>query len=337
VKQTILTGDRPTGPLHLGHYVGSLQKRVTLQYTFDTFVLIADMQALTDNASQPDKVRRSILEVACDYLAVGIDPAITAIVVQSMVPELAELTMYFLNLVSVSRLGRNPTVNDEIKQRGFERSLPAGFLVYPVSQAADIAGFKADCVPVGADQLPMIEQTVEIVRRFNRMYAPVLTEPQALLTETPRLVGVDGGGKMSKSLGNAIFQSDSSDIVRHKVRGMFTDPTHLRVEQPGRVEGNPVFVYLDAFDSDKARVEELKHRYRAGGLGDVTVKNYLFEVLESFLAPIRTRRAEFAADPAEVLRILRVGTDRGRDRTAETIRLVRESMQINYYDFKEAK
>ena len=335
MKHTILTGDRPTGPLHLGHYVGSLQNRVALQHEYETFILIADMQALTDNADEPAKVRRNILEVAYDYLAVGIDPSVATIVVQSLIPELAELTMYFLNLVSVNRLNRNPTVKDEIEQRGFHSSVPAGFLIYPVSQAADIAAFGAHRVPVGDDQLPMIEQTVEIVRRFNHIYAPVLVEPKAQLSNTVRLIGTNAQGKMSKSQGNAIFLSDSADMVRQKVRSMYTDPHHLRVEQPGKVEGNPVFMYLDAFDPDKHEVDELKRRYRAGGLGDVTVKNYLFEVLDAQLTPIRARRAVYASDPGAVMRILHEGTLKGRVRAAETIRQVRQAMQLDY-EFKEA-
>jgi len=329
MKQTILTGDRPTGPLHLGHYVGSLKNRIALQHEYDTFVLIADVQALTDNAEQPDKVRRNILEVAYDYLAVGIDPNVATIVVQSMVPELSELTMYFLNLVSVTRLQRNPTIKDEIKQRGFRESVPAGFLVYPVSQAADIAGFMADCVPVGEEQLPMIEQTVEIVRRFNRIYAPVLVEPQALLSEVSRLIGTDGQRKMSKSLNNAIFLSDPADVVAQKVRSMYTDPHHIHADQPGKVDGNPVFIYLDAFAPDKTAVEDLKQHYQAGGLGDVKVKKYLLDVLENFLSPIRARRNLFAGDPVEVMRILRQGTEKGRIRAGATLRQVREAMQFD--------
>lgn len=330
MKPTILTGDRPTGPLHIGHYVGSLQNRVRLQHEYDTYVLIADLQALTDNAENPDKVRRHILEVAYDYLAVGIDPGAASIVVQSMVPELSELTMLFLNLVSVARLHRNPTIKSESQLRGFGDLMPAGFLVYPVSQAADIAAFRADLVPVGDEQLPMIEQTAEIVRRFNRLYSPVLTEPKALLAPVMRLLGTDGQNKMSKSLGNAIFLSDSADEVARKVRGMYTDPNHLRVEMPGRVEGNPVFIYLDAFCPDAALVADLKQRYAAGGLGDVAVKKVLTESLEAFLKPIRERRAQAAADPAQVMRLLQEGTARGQARAAETMRLVRSAMQINY-------
>lgn len=330
MKQTILTGDRPTGPLHLGHYVGSLRNRVALQHQYDTFILIADVQALTDNAEHPDKVRRNILEVAYDYLAVGIDPSVATIVVQSILPELAELTMYFLNLVSVNRLQRNPTIKDEIVHRGFRDVVPAGFLVYPVSQAADIAGFMADCVPVGDEQLPMIEQTVEIVRRFNRLYATVLIEPHALLSDVSRLVGTDGQHKMSKSLNNAIFLSDSADVVAQKVRSMYTDPNHIRAEQPGKVEGNPIFIYLDAFCTDRDMVADLKRRYQAGGLGDVLLKKYLIEVLESFLQPIRERRAQYAADPAQVMRLLHDGTEKGRGRVNETLTQVRHAMQLDY-------
>jgi tryptophanyl-tRNA synthetase len=330
MKPTILTGDRPTGPLHLGHYVGSLKNRVDLQHEYDTYVLIADVQALTDNAEQPDKVRRNILEVAYDYLAVGIDPDAATIVVQSMLPELSELTMYFLNLVSVNRLQRNPTIKDEIHHRGFHDVVPAGFLVYPVSQAADIAGFMADCVPVGDEQLPMIEQSVEIVRRFNRLYAPVFVEPKALLSDVSRLVGTDGQHKMSKSLNNAIFLSDSADVVAQKVRAMYTDPDHINADQPGKVEGNPVFIYLDAFCPDRQAVDDLKRRYQAGGLGDVAVKKYLVDVLETFLQPIRERREQFAADPAEVMRLLHDGTESGRMRLAETLSRVRQAMQLDY-------
>jgi tryptophanyl-tRNA synthetase len=330
MKPTILTGDRPTGPLHLGHYVGSLKNRVALQNEYETYILIADVQALTDNAEQPEKVRRNILEVAYDYLAVGIDPTVATIVVQSMVPQLAELTMYFLNLVSVTRLQRNPTIKDEIKYRGFGEGVPAGFLVYPISQAADITAFMADCVPVGDEQLPMIEQAVEIVRRFNRVYAPILIEPKALLSEVSRLVGTDGQRKMSKSLNNAIFLSDSADVVLQKVRSMYTDPAHIHVYQPGKVEGNPVFIYLDALEADKAVVDELKQQYQAGGLGDMTVKNYLVDIIENFLKPIRQRRTMFASDPAQVMRLLHEGTQKGIARADQTMTMVREAMQLDY-------
>lgn len=331
-KRVILTGDRPTGPLHLGHYVGSLRQRVELQHTHKQFIIIADAQALTDNAENPDKVRKNILEVALDYLAVGIDPKVTTIFIQSLVPELAELTMYYLNLVTVSRLQRNPTVKDEIKQRGFGASIPAGFLVYPVSQAADITAFKADVVPVGEDQLPMIEQTNEIVRSFNRIYqCSALVEAKALLSNVSRLPGTDGIGKMSKSLGNVISLSDSADEVRQKVKMMYTDPKHLRVEDPGTVEGNPVFAYLDAFDSNKEALEAMKDHYRRGGLGDGKVKQRLLEVLSAELDPIRARREELAKDPAAVMRILEEGTKSARKVAAETLKEVRKAIHIDYF------
>ena len=331
-KHVILTGDRPTGPLHLGHYAGSLRKRVELQHTHKQLIIIADAQALTDNAENPEKVRKNILEVALDYLAVGIDPKITTIFIQSLVPELAELTMYYLNLVTVSRLQRNPTVKDEIKQRGFETSIPAGFLVYPVSQVADITAFKANLVPVGEDQLPMIEQANEIVRSFNRIYqSSVLVEAKALLSSVSRLPGTDGNGKMSKSLGNVISLSDSADEVRKKVKKMYTDPKHLRVEDPGTVEGNPVFAYLDAFDPDKESLEEMKDHYRRGGLGDGKVKQRLLEVLLAELDPIRTRREELAKDPDAVMRILKEGTESARKIAAETLDEVRDAMHIDYF------
>lgn len=332
MARTILTGDRPTGPLHLGHYVGSLQQRVALQREYATYVLIADLQALTDHFDEPEQVRANVLEVMLDYLAVGLDPAVATMVVQSRVPELAELTMYLLNLVSVARLQRNPTVKDEMRQKGFEADVPAGFLVYPVSQAADIAAFKADLVPVGSDQLPMIEQAAELVRRFNRTYpgagGPVLVEPEALLKPVARLPGTDGGAKMSKSLGNVINLSDPADEVARKVRGMFTDPRHLRVEDPGTVEGNPVFAYLDALDPDPAAVAALKARYRAGGLGDAMVKARLAEVLDALLAPIRQRRAEWAGDLGAVARLLDEGTARGRAVAAATLAEVRRAMRL---------
>lgn len=331
-KHVILTGDRPTGPLHLGHYVGSLRERVKLQREHRQFIIIADAQALTDNAENPEKVRKNILEVALDYLAVGIDPTVTTIFIQSLVPELTELTMYYLNLVTVSRLQRNPTVKDEIKQRGFGASIPAGFLAYPVSQAADITAFKADLVPVGEDQLPMIEQTNEIVRSFNRIYnCFVLVEPKALLSSVPRLPGTDGKGKMSKSLGNVISLSDSADEVRQKVKKMYTDPKHLRVEDPGTVEGNPVFAYLDAFNPDKGALEAMKDHYRRGGLGDGIVKRRLLEVLSAELDPIRARREEFAKDPQAVIQILKEGTEAAREVASQTLSEVRKAMRIDYF------
>lgn len=331
MKKRILTGDRPTGPLHLGHYVGSLRNRVELQHEYDTYILIADMQALTDNADNPEKVRRNILEVALDYLAVGVDPGKATIVIQSLVPEIPELTMYYLNLVTLSRLQRNPTVKEEMRQKGFEGNVPAGFLTYPVSQAADITAFQADLVPVGEDQLPMIEQAVEIVRKFNSTYGPVLVEPRALVPKVARLPGTDGQSKMGKSLGNAIFLSDPPETVAKKVKTMYTDPGHIHAEDPGRVEGNPVFSYLDAFDQDSGTVEDLKRRYRAGGLGDVAVKKRLAEVLENFLGPIRRKRDEYSKDPAHVMDILREGTERGRAVASQTLALVRKAMRLDYF------
>lgn len=331
MKQTILTGDRPTGALHLGHYVGSLQNRVKLQHEYTTFILIADAQALTDNAENPEKVRRNVLEVALDYLAVGLDPTVSTFVIQSMVPEIAELTMYFLNLVTLARLQRNPTVKDEMKQKGYSTNVPAGFLTYPVSQAADIAIFKAHLVPVGEDQLPVIEQTREIVRRFNQLYAPVLIEPEGLVGQIARLPGTDGQNKMGKSLGNAIFLGDSADVVSQKIKKMYTDPNHLRVEDHGQVDGNPVFSYLDAFDPDQAAVAELKQHYRVGGLGDVVVKRRLNDILQAFLEPIRARRLAYAAQPDAVMEILREGTTHAREIAADTLRDVRQAMQIDYF------
>ena len=329
--KTILTGDRPTGPLHLGHYVGSLKNRVQLQHQYRTFILVADMQALTDNADNPAKVRQNVTEVVLDYLAVGLDPKVATFCIQSMLPELAELAMYYLNLVTVARLQRNPTVKEEMRQKDFEVQVPAGFLCYPVSQAADITAFKAHLVPVGEDQKPMIEQTVEIVRSFNRIYGEVLVEPEALIPPIARLPGTDGQSKMGKSLGNAIFLSDPADVVAKKVKGMFTDPKHLRVEDPGTVEGNPVFTYLDAFDSDTEKVKGLKEHYQRGGLGDSVVKRRLAEVLEAFLGPIRKRREDYAKDPAEVMRLLKEGTDQARQVTASTLAQVRKAMHLDYW------
>jgi tryptophanyl-tRNA synthetase len=289
------------------------------------------MQALTDNADNPAKVRQNLTEVVLDYLAVGLDPKVATFCVQSMLPEIAELTTYYLNLVTVARLQRNPTVKEEMRQKDFEAQVPAGFLCYPVSQAADITAFKAHLVPVGEDQKPMIEQTVEIVRSFNRLYGEVLVEPEALIPQLARLPGTDGQSKMGKSLGNAIFLSDPADVVAKKIRGMFTDPKHLRVEDPGTVEGNPVFTYLDAFDPDVAKVQELKEHYQRGGLGDTVVKRRLAEVLEAFLGPIRQRREDYAKDPAEVMRLLKEGTDRARQVTASTLAQVRKAMHLDYW------
>lgn len=329
--EIILTGDRPSGPLHLGHYVGSLANRVLLQDYNKQFVMIADVQALTDNYENPQKVRKHVLEVAYDYLAVGIDPDKTTIFIQSLVPELFELTVYYLNLVTVNRLLRNPTVKTEIKQKGFEESVPAGFLMYPVSQAADITAFKATLVPVGEDQLPVIEQTNEIVRSFNRIYScNVLNEAKALVPEIARLPGIDGQAKMSKSLGNAIFLSDSSQEVAQKVMRMYTDPLHVKVSDPGRIEGNTVFMYLDIFDTNKEKVHELKEHYQRGGLGDVTVKKYLIEVIEQFLDPIRKRRQEIAQNPQKVEDVLLKGTQEAKKVAKQTLEEVRTSMSLNY-------
>jgi len=326
----ILTGDRPTGPLHLGHYVGSLQNRVRLQNEYDTYILVADVQALTDNFEHPEKLRANVLEVAMDYLAVGLDPAHTKFVIQSMVPELTELATYFMNLVTVATLERNPTVKEEIKQRQFTRGVPVGFWAYPISQAADIAIFKADLVPVGEDQLPMIEQTREIVRRFNSLYGKVLIEPRAMLGQVARLPGTDGGAKMSKSLNNCIYLGDSSEALRKRVMSMFTDPTRIHPTDPGHVEGNPVFTYHDVFNPDKAEVEELKERYRKGTVGDVEVKQKLFVALDRFLTPIRERRAAYQAQPEKVREILMDGTRKARALAQATMDEVRRAMKIAY-------
>lgn len=331
-KKIILTGDRPTGKLHLGHYVGSLAARVKLQDTHRQFVMIADAQALTDHAHEPQKIRANILEVALDYLAVGIDPHVTTIFIQSLVPALAELTMYYLNLITWNRLKHNPTVKMEIQQKGYGEEVPAGFMIYPVSQAADITAFKASVVPVGDDQIPMIEQTVEIVRKFNRLYnTTVLVEPEAVIAQVARLPGIDGKAKMSKSLNNAIYLSDTPEELTKKVKGMYTDPGHLRVEDPGKVEGNPVFTYLDAFGKDTAKIEELKAHYARGGLGDSIVKKYLLEVLLEFLEPIRKRREEYAKDPAQVMRYLLKGTEAANETAHKTLLEVRAAMGIDYF------
>lgn len=329
----ILTGDRTTGPLHLGHFVGSLKNRVVLQDVCKQFLLLADAQALTDNMGNYVKVRDNVLQVALDYLAAGIDPEKSTIFIQSLVPELSELSSYYLNLVTVARLERNPTIKDEIKLRGFERDIPAGFLTYPAAQAADITAFKATVVPVGADQIPMIEQTNEIVRRFNNsVNAEILVECRALVPENgARLPGIDGKAKMSKSLGNALPLSATADEVRQAVKMMFTDPNHLRVNDPGQVEGNVVFTYLDVFDPDTAAVEELKAHYRRGGLGDMVIKRRLEEILQALLEPIRARRAEYAGDPAQVMEILKAGTRKARDAAAVTLHEVKAAMGINYF------
>lgn len=331
-REIILTGDRPTGPLHLGHFVGSLRSRVELQDSHDQYVMIADLQALTDHAKESQKVRGSVLQVALDYLAVGIDPTKTTIFIQSLIPALSELTMYYLNLVTWNRLKHNPTVKQEIVQKGFQESVPAGFMTYPVSQAADITAFKATLVPVGEDQKPMIEQTNEIVRAFNRTYScDILVEAEGHIPKIARLPGTDGQSKMGKSLNNAIFLSDTPDIISKKVKKMYTDPNHLRIEDPGKVEGNPVFSYLDAFGTDLEKIHELKSHYKGGGLGDGTVKKYLLEVLLEFLEPIHKRRAEYEGDPATVMELLRNGTDKANETASQTLSEVRKAVGIDYF------
>ena len=335
MKKTILTGDRPTGKLHLGHYTGSLRNRVALQNQdkYNMFIMIADQQALTDNAKNPKKIIDSLLEVTMDYISVGLDPAKTNLFIQSQIPELAELTVYYLNLVTVARLQRNPTVKSEIQQKGFGESIPAGFFVYPVSQVADITAFKADLVPVGNDQKPMIEQAREVVRSFNNIYGEVLVEPEGMYPEgiEGRLPGLDGKAKMSKSLGNAIYLSDEADVVQKKVMSMFTDPNHIRVEDPGCVENNAVFTYLDAFCKDKDTLEEMKAHYRRGGLGDVKVKRYLNDILQAELEPIRARRKELEKNKDYLYEVLRKGSDNARAVAAQTLSEVRDAMGIEYF------
>lgn len=347
MSQIILTGDRPTGRLHVGHYVGSLKERVRLQNSgqFDEiYIMIADAQALTDNAEHPEKVRSNILQVALDYLACGLDPEKSTIFIQSMVPELTELTFYYMNLVTVSRVQRNPTVKAEIQQRNFEASIPVGFFCYPISQAADITAFRATAVPVGEDQLPMLEQCREIVRHFNAIYGDTLTEPEIILPKNQaclRLPGIDGKAKMSKSLGNCIYLSDEPDEIKTKIMSMFTDPTHLRREDPGHTEGNPVFIYLEAFCRpehfaeflpDYSGLDELKAHYQRGGLGDVTVKKFLNNVLQSELAPIRERRRQWEQRLPEVCELLRLGSAAAEKKAAETLRDVRRAMRIDYFE-----
>ncbi|MBI3942717.1 MAG: tryptophan--tRNA ligase [Chloroflexi bacterium] len=330
-KQRILTGDRPTNPLHLGHYVGSLANRVRLQDTYDTLILIADWQALTDHFDTPAVLRQNVAELCLDYLAVGIDPEKATIVIQSLVPQIAELTIIYLNLVSISRLRRNPTTKAEMQQKGYGEDVTAGFLTYPVSQAADITAFGAHLVPVGDDQLPHLELTREIVRRFNALYAPVLVEPEALLSNFPRLVGLDGQNKMSKSLNNAIFLADAPEVVTQKVMAMYTDPTRIHATDPGHVEGNPVFIYHDAFNPDKEEVAELKERYRQGRVGDVEAKRRLARALNAFLDPIRQRRQYYADHLETVEEMLQQGTQRGRTLAEETMAKVRQAMHMDYY------
>ena len=350
MKRIILTGDRPTGKLHIGHYVGSLRRRVELQNAGDydeMYVMIADAQALTDNADHPEKVRQNIVQVALDYLSCGLDPNKITIFIQSLVPQLTELTFYYMNLVTVSRLQRNPTVKSEIQMRDFEASIPVGFFTYPISQAADITAFHGSIVPVGEDQKPMLEQTNEIVRKFNATYGETLTEAQILLPENQaclRLPGTDGKAKMSKSLGNCIYLSDSPEEVRQKVMNMFTDPTHLKVSDPGHIEGNTVFTYLDAFCKDEhfaqfcpdyQNLDEMKAHYQRGGLGDVKVKKFLNQVLQAELEPIRQRRAKYEADIPFVLDMLKTGSEKAAKVAQKTLDEVRAAMKLNYFDTDE--
>lgn len=350
MDKIILTGDRPTGKLHVGHYVGSLRRRVELQNSGEykkTYIMIADAQALTDNIENPEKVRQNIIEVALDYMSCGLDPEKSTLFIQSQIPELCELTFYYMDLVTVARLQRNPTVKSEIQMRNFEASIPVGFFTYPISQAADITAFKADTVPVGEDQLPMIEQTREIVHKFNTVYAPVLVEPSALLPEneaSKRLPGTDGKAKMSKSLNNCIYLSDTADEVRARVMSMYTDPLHLQVSDPGHLEGNTVFTYLDAFCRkehfgrylpDYADLEELKAHYQRGGLGDVKVKKFLNNILQEALEPMRIRRKELEKDIPAVYDILKKGSEAARQAAAQTLSEVKSAMRINYFEDEE--
>ena len=350
MKKIILTGDRPTGKLHVGHYVGSLKRRVELQNSGEydeIYIMIADAQALTDNADNPEKVRQNIIEVALDYMSCGLDPEKSVLFIQSQIPELCELSFYYMNLVTVSRLQRNPTVKTEIKMRNFETSIPVGFFTYPISQAADITAFKATTVPVGEDQMPMVEQTREIVRKFNSVYGETLTDPDILLPSNKaclRLPGIDGKAKMSKSLGNCIYLSDSKDEIKKKIMSMYTDPDHVQVSDPGKIEGNTVFTYLDAFSNeehfgrylpDYANLDELKAHYQRGGLGDVKVKKFLLNVLLEELEPIQNRRKELEKDIPYIYEVLRNGSICARNKASETLDDVKKAMKINYYDDEE--
>lgn len=334
-KKIVLTGDRPTGKLHIGHYVGSLSNRVKMQNEdkYDMYVMIADLQALTDNARNPAKVKNSVLQLALDYLSIGLDPSKTTIYIQSQIPALSELNMYFSNLVTVSRLERNPTVKSEIKQKGFGRSIPAGFLTYPISQAADITAFKANLIPVGDDQKPMIEQTREIVKSFNNIYGETLVEPEGIFPPEGqgRIPGLDGNAKMSKSLGNTIYLSDDEDTLRDKIMSIYTDPNHIHVEDPGKVEGNIVFTYLDIFGKDKAKISDLKNQYQMGGLGDITIKNYLFDVVNEVLEPIRAKRKEYEKDPDFIYNMLEKGSEKANKVADRTLQEVKSAMGINYF------
>lgn len=343
-KKVILTGDRPTGKLHIGHYVGSLKNRVELQNSgeFETFIMIADAQALTDNAKNPEKVRENVLEVALDYLAAGIDPSKTTIFIQSQIPQLPELAMFYANLVSISRLERNPTVKTEIKQKNFGEGVPSGFVFYPISQAADITAFKATHVPAGEDQLPMIELTREISRSFNQTYGvDLLVEPEIILSKEGierRLPGINGmNAKMSKSLNNGIYLADSFEEMRAKVMKMYTDPDHIRVEDPGKIEGNVVFAYLDVFAKDKEKVAEMKVHYQKGGLGDVTVKKYLVEEMDKVLKPIRERREELAKNPEAIYEILQKGSEKAEKVAAQTLKELKQAMKIDYFGDEDGK
>lgn len=350
MKKIILTGDRPTGKLHVGHYVGSLKRRVELQNSGEydeIYIMIADAQALTDNADNPEKVRQNIIEVALDYMSCGLDPEKSVLFIQSQIPELCELSFYYMNLVTVSRLQRNPTVKTEIKMRNFETSIPVGFFTYPISQAADITAFKATTVPVGEDQMPMVEQTREIVRKFNSVYGETLTDPDILLPSNKaclRLPGIDGKAKMSKSLGNCIYLSDSKDEIKKKIMSMYTDPDHVQVSDPGKIEGNTVFTYLDAFSNeehfgrylpDYSNLDELKAHYQRGGLGDVKVKKFLLNVLLEELEPIQNKRKELEKDIPYIYEVLRNGSIRARNKAAETLDDVKKAMKINYFDDEE--
>lgn len=332
MKDIVLTGDRPTGPLHIGHYVGSLKKRVEIQEVYDKpFVMIADIQALTDNAHNPQKVSKNVFEVAFDYLAVGLKPELNTFLIQSLVPELTELTIFYLNFVTLARLKRNPTVKDEMQQKGFGNDVPVGFLTYPISQVADITAFKATVVPVGEDQLPMLEQTNELVRHINNHFnVDILKECEPLLSKVVRLPGTDGKNKMGKSTNNAIYLSDEPDVIREKVMSMYTDPNHIRVEDPGNVEVNTVFKYLDAFDPNQDELGSLKEKYEKGGLGDITLKKRLNNILQEVLEPIRLRRKEYAKSPDEVIKILKTGSEHARSAATQTLKELREVFTFNY-------
>lgn len=330
----ILTGDRPTGSLHIGHYLGTLENRVKLQDSYETFVMLADMQALTDNFTNPSKVHDSVFQVAIDNLSAGIDPNKSTIFIQSLIPELAELSVYFMNLVSLSRLQRNPTVKDEMQQKGYGANIPVGFLNYPISQAADILGFQADLVPVGKDQAPMLEQTREIAKKFNELYGKTFVIPEILLGRIAKLVGTDGGNKMSKSLGNVISLSDQSETVRKQVKSMYTDPNRISSDVPGNVVNNPVFIYLETLGHEKHKptIEEFKQRYQKGGIGDVEVKDFLFEVIEEFLEPIRQKRQYYESNPKLVHEILKQGTKKARMEVQKTLASAKSAMGLNYVD-----